>query len=466
MLLKYFYNQKLAHASYLVGCQATGEAIVIDPGRDITPYLAEAKANGMKIVGTTETHIHADFVSGSRELAEQGATLYLSDEGGEGWQYTYLAGYAHKRLKDGDTFDIGNIGFEVLHTPGHTPEHISLVLTDRGGGADRPMGVFTGDFVFVGSVGRPDLLEKAAGIADTSVQGAKQMFAALDKFRALPDYLQVWPGHGAGSACGKGLGAVPSSTVGYEKMFNIALSFENEDEFVAMLLDGQPEPPRYFATMKRVNREGTDLLADSQSAVAVPADQLLALLEDGTTVVDTRSPSRFAEGHVPGTINIPFGMLAGWAGWLLDYDRLFYMIVDPAGAATAASDLAYIGFDNFAGYIDPAGIIPYATQSYREVTPAEMSDAIQAGEVTLVDVRAKTEWDEGHLPNAQHIMLGYLAERHQELVNGKPVVVQCRSGARSAVGASLLQAQGIDNVMNLTGGYLRWAGDGLPVVQD
>lgn len=463
MLLKYFYNQKLAHASYLVGCQATGEAIVIDPGRDITPYLREAKSNGMKIVGTTETHIHADFVSGSRELAEQGATLYLSDEGGEGWRYTYLDGYAHRRLKDGDVFNIGNISFGVIHTPGHTPEHIALVLTDKGGGADRPMGVFTGDFVFVGSVGRPDLLEKAAGVADASVVGAKQMFVSLDKFRALPDYLQVWPGHGAGSACGKGLGAVPSSTVGYEKMFNVALSYEDEAEFVAMLLDGQPEPPAYFAVMKRVNKAGADLRPAGQSVAAVVASELPALIGEGAMVIDTRSPRRFAGGHVPGTINIPLGMLAGWAGWLIEYTMPFYLIVDPAGVQGVLEDLAYIGLDKLAGYVDPAGIAELATESYEEVTAEAIAERVKAGEVTLIDVRAKTEWDEGHLPNASHIMLGYLADRADEVANGKPVVVQCRSGARSAVGASVLQARGVNEVMNLVGGYLAWAGAGLPV---
>ncbi|MDT8307099.1 MAG: MBL fold metallo-hydrolase, partial [Anaerolineae bacterium] len=198
MLLKYFYDEKLAHASYMVGCQMTGEAIVVDPGRDIEPYLRAADDNDMQVVGVAETHIHADFVSGGRELAERtGATLYVSDEGDENWKYQFVDGYAHRLLKDGDRFGVGNVEFEVLHTPGHTPEHISFVLTDRGGGAGEPMGVFTGDFVFVGAIGRPDLLEKAAGIADTAVAGAQQMFRSVQRFKELPDYLQVWPAHGA-----------------------------------------------------------------------------------------------------------------------------------------------------------------------------------------------------------------------------------------------------------------------------
>jgi hydroxyacylglutathione hydrolase len=228
MLLRYFYDQKLAQASYFVGCQATGEALVIDPARHVEPYLATAEAEGMRLVAAAETHIHADFVSGARELAERtGATLYLSDAGDQDWKYLYADQYRHVPLRDGDTFCVGNIHFEVWHTPGHTPEHISFLMTDTAG-ANRPMGLFSGDFVFAGDVGRPDLLEKAAGIANTAETGARQMFHSLQRFKGLPDYLQLWPGHGAGSACGKALGAIPSSTIGYEKLFNWALSMRQK----------------------------------------------------------------------------------------------------------------------------------------------------------------------------------------------------------------------------------------------
>lgn len=243
MLLRYFYNAKLAHASYLVGCQATGEAIVVDPARDIAPYLAEARAQGLRLVAAAETHIHADFVSGARELAERtGAMLFLSGEGGAGWEYGYAASYPHRLLRDGDAFKVGNLVFETMHTPGHTPEHLSFLLTDRRG-ADQPMGLFSGDFVFVGSVGRPDLLESAAGLQGTAAALAHQMFHSIQRFKQLPDFLQVWPGHGAGSACGKGLGAVPSSTVGYERRFNWALQMEEEADFVSELLAGSRSHP-------------------------------------------------------------------------------------------------------------------------------------------------------------------------------------------------------------------------------
>ena len=236
MFFQNIYEKGLAQASYLIGCQKTGEAIVIDPRRDIDVYLEIAEREKLKITKITETHIHADFLSGTRELAAvTNAEILLSDEGGKDWEYQF----SHTGLKDGSVFKVGNLKFEVLHTPGHTPEHISFLLTDTAA-SNKPIMIFTGDFVFVGDIGRPDLLEKAAGIEGTRIVGAKQMFQSLNKFKALPDYVQVWPGHGAGSACGKALGAVPSSTVGYEKLVNWAFQIDDEEKFVDTLLDGQP----------------------------------------------------------------------------------------------------------------------------------------------------------------------------------------------------------------------------------
>ncbi|SUJ07424.1 Probable polyketide biosynthesis zinc-dependent hydrolase BaeB [Sphingobacterium spiritivorum] len=247
MFFERIYDESLAQASYMIGCQAKGVALVIDPKRDVDTYLEIAKRNNLEITQITETHIHADFLSGSRELAAlTGAALYLSDEGGKDWQYEF----PHEGLKDGDKLVVGNLTLTVIHTPGHTPESISFVLTDHPA-SDHPIMVFTGDFVFVGDVGRPDLLEKAAGIAGTKEAGAKDMFRSIQKFLTLPDFVQLWPGHGAGSSCGKALGSVPSSTVGYERIRNWALQQQKEDTFVTELLDGQPEPPAYFAMMKK-----------------------------------------------------------------------------------------------------------------------------------------------------------------------------------------------------------------------
>jgi hydroxyacylglutathione hydrolase len=423
----------------------------------------------LRLVAATETHIHADFVSGARELAERaGATLYLSDEGDQNWKYQYLDQYQHRLLKDGDSFKIGNILFEVRHTPGHTPEHISLLVTDTAG-ANQPMGIFTGDFVFVGDVGRPDLLEKAAGIAGTAETGARQMFHSLQRFKQLPDFLQVWPAHGAGSACGKALGAVPSTTVGYEKLFNAALSFTDEETFARALVEGQPEPPRYFAQMKRINKVGPPVLRGLPVPELLPFDRLDAILAEGVTVVDTRPAAAFAAAHIPGTINIPHNNdFTTWAGWLLDYDQPFYLIAGSGTVQNIVRDLIYIGLDNVAGYFDSSELegwltADHPTQSYEVATPVQIAARMTAGEVTVIDVRHTYEWEAGHLAGAQHVMLGYLTERLDEIPTDRPIVVQCRAGARSAIAASLLQSKGIPAVINLKGGINAWTAAGLPV---
>jgi hydroxyacylglutathione hydrolase len=468
MYLRYFYDQKLAHASYLVGCQATGEAIVVDPNRNVDMYLQDAEANGLHISGVTETHIHADFVSGSREIAERtGARLYVSDEGDENWKYLFLDGYDHQLLKDGDEFWAGNVKFTALHTPGHTPEHISFLLTDTAK-TDEPVGIFTGDFVFVGDIGRPDLLEEAAGLAGTADVGARQMFQSLKRFAALPDYLQVWPAHGAGSACGKALGAVPSTTVGYEKLFGWAFQFDEEEAFVEALLDGQPEAPKYFAEMKKVNKVGPNVLNGGPHPSMLPCSRMINLAESGAVIVDTRSAEQFAAGHVPGTINIPQEMVAGWAGWLLSYEDPFYLIVDPVDLNDVIHSLTYIGLDGIAGYFETSAVAMLeqnglALDSYDMAHPAELADEIRAGTVELIDVRGKGEWEEGHIPGARHFMLGYLCNQAEEVINGKPIVVQCQSSARGAIGASILKKKGASQVINMVGGITAWQNAGLPV---
>ncbi len=466
MLLKYFYDKDLAHASYMVGCQKTNEAIIIDPARDISPYLAMAEQEGMQIVGAADTHIHADYVSGARELAERvGAKLYVSDEGGEDWQFEYATQYDHEKIREGDKFMVGNVQLEVIHTPGHTPESVSYILTDLGGGATEPMGIFTGDFVFVGSLGRPDLLEKAVGQVGSANAGAIDMFNSVKRFKELPDYMQVWPAHGAGSSCGKGLGAIPSSTVGYEALFNPMLGYEKQESFVDALLDGQPEPPKYYAQMKKVNREGPKVLGEYEMPAKLDVASLASHIEAGALVVDTASPNQYADGHAPGTINIEIANLATWLGWFVNYEKPVYLITGANHLARVVRILHEIGVDDIAGYFDADEVANAGmnTQTYKEVPAAELVDPILDGKVTLIDVRAQTEWDEGRLPNARHIMLGYLRERADEVVNGKPIVVQCRSGNRSAIAASILQAAGAENVINMTGGYRDWNKAELPI---
>ncbi|GGD20379.1 MBL fold metallo-hydrolase [Pontibacillus salipaludis] len=469
MLLKYFYDEKLAQASYMVGCQATGEALVVDPSRDIQAYLDTAKKENLTITRVTETHIHADFVSGAKELAtETGAIAMLSGEGGNDWTYQFLDQINHEIVRDGDQFMVGNVKIEVMHTPGHTPESISFVLYDRG--QDTPMGVFTGDFVFVGDVGRPDLLEKAAGQKDTSRVGAKQMFESLKRFKQLPDHMQVWPGHGAGSACGKALGAIPSSTVGYEKVTNWALRHDEEEAFINELISEQPEPPKYFAVMKKVNKVGPALIRElgEPKNTLLSADELTKELENGMQLIDTRPASEFAKEHIAGTINIPNNKsFANWAGWLVDYDKPVYLIADEQNIEDLTKSLRSIGADDVAGYMETAAIAGLkgegiATESYEVATPDQLKDKIANEEVTLIDVRNEGEWNDGHIPQAQHIMLGYLQERIDEVPTDKPVVLQCQSGGRSAMATSILQANGIKNVTNMAGGFGAWSKEDLP----
>ena len=464
MFLKYFYDKALAQASYMVGCQKSGEAIVIDPSRSVDQYLEAAKVEGLRIVGAAETHIHADFVSGSREVADRvGAKLYLSDEGQSDWKYQFANQHVSQLLKDGDVFHVGNIRLEVLHTPGHTPESISIVLTDEGGGANAPMGIFTGDFVFVGSIGRPDLLETAAGVAGSAEVGARQLYHSMLRFRDLPDHLQVWPAHGAGSACGKGLGAIPSSTVGYEKLFNPALQFRDEQKFVDDILADQPETPFYFAVMKRVNKVGPELLRNLP-AVTARSPQELPRVADDHLVIDTIPSAEFARGHVRGTINVPSASLVQWAGFFADYVQPLYLLTDPSLLADNLRGLRSIGIDNVGGYFDAAAVRESGlrTESYPSATPQELRGKIESGDVRLLDVRALTEFQAGHIAGAEHRFLGRLLRDLRELSRTKPIVTQCLGGGRSAIATSILQRAGFD-VTNMQGGYNAWLESRLPV---
>ncbi|RJS62390.1 MBL fold metallo-hydrolase [Bacillus sp. PK3_68] len=463
MIIKYFYDDKLAHASYLVGCQAKGEAIVIDPSRNITPYLKAAKAQGVWITSVAETHIHADYISGSRELASKtGAKLYLSDEGDDEWKYQFADKFDHQLLKDGDDFFIGNLQFKVIHTPGHTPEHISFLLTDGVSAVQAPFGIFTGDFVFAGDVGRPDLLEKAVGVSGSSYHMAKSMFKSLQRFKQLPDFLQVWPAHGAGSACGKSLGAVPSTTVGYEKLANWAFQHNQEDQFIEELLAGQPEPPKYFKIMKKVNKQGAGLLEKIEPVIhRKPSLTLVREWTKKGIVVDTRPAKVFAKKHIAETINIPYNKsFVTWAGWLLDYDRPIYLLVSEEKESEILKALQSIGLDQVSAIMDDSFINQLEMNAvdvldYGSVEPKEIIDKID--DFYILDVRTDSEWKEGHIPQANHVMLGTLEDRIKEIPHNKPILVNCKSGARSAIAASILQANGFKQILNLTGGFDKWS---------
>jgi hydroxyacylglutathione hydrolase len=468
MRLERFYDPTLAQASYLVGCAATGEALIVDPNRDLDQYLRAAEVEGLRISHVTETHIHADFVSGARELAARtGAALYLSDEGRPDWTYAFAGPDRAVLLRDRDSFMVGNIRVEALHTPGHTPEHLSFAITDTPA-TDRPMGLLTGDFLFVGDVGRPDLLEKAARVAGTMEAAARTLYRSLHRLEALPDYLQIWPGHGAGSACGKSLGDVPQSTLGYERIANWALAPMSEDEFVARVLAGQPEPPRYFGEMKRLNREGPPTTAAPRPA-RLPAETVMSLIDRGAMVIDTRAADAYAAGHVRGTLNIPLTRSFNtWAGWLVPYDREFYLLVESeARLDEAIHDLALIGLERIAGYIRSDALDAWRASGRPlavtpQMTPDQLAPAMKAGRVHVLDVRGASEWESGHLPGVANVPLGYLETRLTDLPSGRPLVVHCQGGARSAIAASLLEARGVADVINLVGGVDAWTGAGQP----
>ena len=468
MIVKRFFEPLIAHNSYLIGCAASGEAIVIDPHRDAAIYTQAAEQERLTITSVTETHIHADYLSGTRELAARtGATMLLSDEGDAEWKYAFAG--EGRLIRRGDRIDVGNVRVDVLHTPGHTPEHLTFLITD-GAVADAPIAAATGDFIFVGDVGRPDLLEKAANVKNTMESGARTLYRSLRDFNRYEEWLQIWPGHGAGSACGKGISAVPHSTLGYERRFNWAFKATSEDDFVRKVLEGQPDPPKYFAAMKRLNKEGPRVLGSISPPRRLDDGDLTSVVESGRTVIDARAAEEFAQRFLPGTLNIPLNnSFVTWAGWLAPYDADLYLLLGQ-GAETrldeAVRALALIGLDRVKGFFMESALGAIDRGTVAEIPQLSVLDAaraIRAGEITVLDVRSDAEWEEGHLPNAHHIPLGYLRERLGELAKSTPLVTQCLSGGRSAIAASILRAAGFDRVSNLTGGFQAWQDAGLAV---
>lgn len=464
MFFQHIYDKSLAQGSYLIGCQKTGESIVIDPKRDVDTYIDIANQNGLRITHITETHIHADFLSGSRELAAlTGAPLYLSDEGGTDWPYEF----DHKGLKNGDVITVGNLTLEVIHTPGHTPESISLLLTDKPASAE-PVMLFTGDFVFVGDVGRPDLLEKAAGMAGTQEAGARQLYQSLQKFSALPDYLQVWPGHGAGSACGKALGAVPGTTVGYEKIRNWAFQHDDDPQgFVNYLLADQPEPPRYFAQMKTLNRVDRPLLTVVPTPEKLTAETVRTALDKGIKLIDTRNKAAFAEGFVPGSLNIQGNdAFATWMGWFVTYQESFMLVADEAQIEDLTRKLMRIGLDNVYGYVSDVSTLGIDLQKSNVIDIDTVKTYLNRDDVQVVDLRGASEYNSGHIEGAENVFVGTLPQNLDKISKDKPVVIYCQGGDRATIGYSLLASHGFDNVKNYSASINGWIEKGNPVVTE
>ncbi|HXS81658.1 MAG TPA: MBL fold metallo-hydrolase [Methylomirabilota bacterium] len=471
MLLKRYYDDPLAQASFLLADTDAREAIVVDPNRDVEAYVKAADAEKVKIVAVTETHIHADYLSGTRELARRvGAIAYVSDEGDADWKYAWADEPNVKRVRNGDAIRAGRVRLDVLATPGHTPEHVSFVVTDEAASPE-PIGVLTGDFVFAGDVGRPDLLERAANMMGTMETGARTLYASIVRFRdAYPGHLLLWPGHGPGSACGKNLGGLPATSLAYERLTNWGVRAASEDEFVREVLRGQPEPPVYFRHMKRMNKEGPPLHGPFHEPRRLDDAELPAALARGDAIVDLRSTKQMLEGAIPGTLSIPVGSsFPNWAGWLLPYDKPISLLAnDGARALAAVRQLAMIGLDDVRGWYGPGAFAAWErARGPLAVTPAIDAKAAfersRTGELVLLDVRGSAEVDGQAIPGARHIPLGYLPERAGELPRDRPLAVFCGGGTRSRIGISVLRRAGFTQLLDQGGGFPEHVEAGLPV---
>ncbi len=449
MFFRQIFEPRLAQYSYLIGSEETGEAIVIDPMRDIMQYIDIAEREKLRIVAAAETHIHADYVSGLREFAAQGIKVYASDEGDRNWKYEWLIknSYAYRLLKDGDVLFIGRIEIRAIHTPGHTPEHLMFAVVDGGSGATEPMGYITGDFIFVGDVGRPDLLESAAGYRDTMKPSAQRLYTSVLSFKRLPEYHRIWPGHGAGSACGKSLGSVPDSTVGYELRYNMALSLtESEEQFVNYILNDQPEPPLYFSRMKQLNKLGPDILGSLPQPLRLDPYELRQFIRNtDVTLIDTRNRRRFLDGHIPGSLLSPLDrQFNTTAGCYADADKPVYLIVQDENLETAVRDLVNVGLDQILGYATPEDLDLYRESggelaqvgrtTFQDIAVMSSPDSI-----TPVDVRRYSEFAAGRVKNAINRPHTRILENMVKLPPNESLAIYCSSGRRSAIAAALLK---------------------------
>ncbi len=456
MFFRQINDTCLAQYAYLIGCETTGEAIVIDPERDVDRYLSIADEEDLRIVAAAETHIHADFLSGVRELADcAGVKVYVSAEGeGEGWssKWAERSSYDVILLRDGGRFQVGNLTLQAVHTPGHTPEHVSFVVTDAE--AEEPMGIVTGDFLFVGDLGRPDLLETAAKIQNTARASAKRLFTSAHRAFKFSDYLQVWPAHGAGSACGKSLGAVPQSTIGYEKAQNpgLAKAREGETAFVEYILKDQPEPPLYFARMKELNRDGVPLLGALPRPRQLSVQELRkAVRHAKATILDTR-PDRavFMRKHLPGALHAPLnaGFCMAVGSLVEESTANLLLIASPQHLDEVIRRLVRIGYDNVEMTSSVDTLYRYFStggeaQTIATITFREAEELRRSG-APVVDVRNPSEFEHGHLPGAILAPYSRLPEHLVRLPKGVKLLVHCGSGQRAAVASSYLARKGYD----------------------
>jgi hydroxyacylglutathione hydrolase len=458
MILRHFFEPRLAQSSYLVACPATRQAIVIDPIRRIDQYIQAAKADGLRITAVAETHIHADFASGALALARKAeATLHVSAEGGLEWRYDFAGQPGVRTVRQGDAIDVGHVRFDVLHTPGHTPEHLAFLVTDTIA-SPHPVGAFTGDFLFVGDVGRPDLLEKALGEHGSAESAARQLFDSVGAFSSEPDRLLIFPGHGAGSACGRKLGGVPVSSVGYERLTNWAFKITEVDAFTKNVLADQPDPPRYFKEMKRLNRIGAARVRTRGELRRIAAADLDSLVTLHSEFIDLRADAT-TRGYLPGSIALPLSrQFLTYAGSVLRYGMPVYLVAEDVHDALDAVDaLGLIGIDTVRAWIPAFALDTYSREggTLEQLVNVNALEAVRRQEEgqVLIDVRSTAEWQAGHISNAMHAPLASVIDEVRELDRDTPVVVYCQAGARSGVAATALRRIGFTHVANLAEGF-------------
>ncbi|MEP6994064.1 MAG: rhodanese-like domain-containing protein [Acidobacteriota bacterium] len=452
MYFRQFYLGCLAQASYMIGSE--GEAAVVDPRRDVEVYLDEARAQGLTIRHIIETHLHADFVSGHRELAQRtGARIYFGARAG--------AMFDHVPVSDGDEVSMGAVTLRFLETPGHTLESISIVVSDRDKGKT-PQAVLTGDTLFIGDVGRPDLLGATAGAEEL----AEQLYDSLHrKLLTLPDSVAVYPAHGAGSLCGRNISSETSSTIGQQRRFNYALQPMSRAQFVTLVTTDLPEAPAYFSRDARLNREGAGSLEELPAPPALQPDDVGALRRAGAVVLDTRPAAEYGAGHLPDAMQIgQSGQLASWAGALLSPQKPLILVAeDEQGVADTRMRLARVGLENVAGFLsggirawDDAGLPLAQTE---QIDVAELRERLaEDPALQLVDVRRPGEWQSGHVPQALSMPLHRLSELAASLDRARPIAAICAGGYRSSIATSVLEGLGFRNVTNVVGGMAAWTG--------
>jgi hydroxyacylglutathione hydrolase len=465
MILKQYYLGCLAHASYLLGDEASSTAIIVDPQRDIEQYVADAERWGLKIRHVFLTHFHADFIAGHLELRDRcGATIYLGSRG--------KAEYAFVPMADGDTLEFPGLRLQVLETPGHTIESISILVFDLKKDPAKPHAVLTGDTLFIGDVGRPDLRASLGWTADDL--GAHLYHSLHNKLLTLPDDTLVYPAHGAGSLCGKQLSSDTVSSLGDQRRMNYALQAMSKKEFIRLVTADQPDAPQYFTYDAILNTRERVTLDSNLERVLQPVslDEVIRLGDAGAQLLDVRDAAEFAQGHLVGSINIGLGgQYATWAGTLLDRVRPIVIIAEPGREQEAAVRLGRIGFDHLRGYLE-GGMAALAERPdlvwpTERVSAATIAEELEGGEPPLVlDIRNPREWKAKHIPESLNIPLNHMQERIAEVPRGRRIAVHCAGGYRSSIAAGILHQYGITNLIEMAGGLAAWDAAKLPVVSE